>query len=436
MEPSLDTAEWLRSPVGAAKECLPAHSEVELAPYYGKRRKLLLRHTSYLIGSGEHCDIRIDDPFVSTEHAKLRLDERLGYRVEDLGSRNGIWLNGLRIESALLPRQGNLRLGRSRLAWKEKSETEILVNERLIAVSASMRELVRSLRSAAESRLPILLLGETGTGKDVLARLIHEWSGFSGGKFVPLNAAQAEGSLVDSELFGHKKGAYTGSESHRTGALLSAHRGTLFLDEIGDLPLGTQLKLLRALETGEVKALGADSAETSDFRLVSATSRDLAKSLSAGDFRLDFYYRIAGFIARVPPLRERPEDILALTHWALAPLGLAATKEAEAKLLSALWPGNVRELLSALERAALEAKCAGSQAVEAEFLALDTDIAPRAEEESVRTLDEVEKRAIASAVERTGGSRLRAAKELGIARSTLFAKMKKYGIRGYCATKL
>jgi len=203
----------------------------------------------------------------------------------------------------------------------------------------------------------------------------------------------------------------------------------LFLDEVADIPASAQTKLLRALEAGEVKPLGCDRGERVDFRLVSATSQDINQSISEGKFRLDLYYRLAGFVVHVPPLRERPLDILAIAANFLESTGLELDKESKGRLLSYRWPGNVRELRSCLGRALVLARAEGmTKLMPAHFIGMDREVCEEKKFKS-QTLEEVERRCIQVSLERNGWSRGIAAKELGIARSTLFEKMRKYEIK-------
>lgn len=428
---ALDSSKWLKSPVTENADRLHAMQEVVLRPYYGKKKKLRLIRTSYILGSDASCDICINDPFISPKHAQLRMRKGSeGFEILDLGSKNGTYLNGIRIEQAPLPANGSLRLGRSSFSWNENAENELESPDWIFA-DPFMQATVKRLREVASTKLSVLLLGETGTGKEILARLLHQWSDRSNSPYVIINGSHAAGSLADSELFGHKKGAYTGSEQARVGALRSADGGTLFLDEVADIPPTAQVKLLRALESGEVKALGSDKAENSDFRLVSATSQDIESKIQEGSFRLDLYYRIAGITVHVPALRERPQDILAISKKVLQARGYELDRECEGKLLSYSWPGNVRELRAVLERAMISAvkdKCAIILPNHLEgidrggFFMKKSVYVPR-------TLLEMERDCIRESLERNGWSRSIAAKELGIARSTLFDKMRKFKIR-------
>lgn len=428
MEQNLE-ATWLKSPVSEKLEWLKPMREIVMEPYHGHRKRLKVFRTRYLIGSEQDCDIRINDPFVSPRHAELVLEDGAdGYEVRDLGSRNGVFLNGVRVKSAPLPKQGLLRFGRSNLVWKD-SENSLESNDGWIVADPFMRETVDRLKRMAKSNLAVLLLGETGTGKEFLARLLHNHSQRESGPYVTVNGALTGGALAESELFGHKKGAFTGAETPRLGSLRSAHGGTLFLDEVADIPASAQTKLLRALEAGEVKPLGSDKAERVDFRLVAATSQDIDQSINEGKFRLDLYYRLAGFVIHVPPLRERPLDILAIATSFLESTGLELDKESEGKLLSYRWPGNVRELRSCLGRALVLARAEGmTRVMPAHFIGMDREICEQKKFKS-QTLEEVERRCIQMSLERNGWSRGIAAKELGIARSTLFEKMRKYEIK-------
>lgn len=422
-------AEWLKSPVSERSDRLRPMADVSIEPYHGGRRRQRWIRLSYVIGSADECDIRLDDPFVSPRHAEITVGSDGGYRVRDLDSRNGVFLNGVRVAAAPLARQGVLRMGRSAIAWRGEGE-DAPITEDWVAVEEGSRQLLGELRDAARSPLPVLLLGETGTGKDLLARLLHRWSPRARAPYVAVNGGCMGGTLAESELFGHRRGAYTGAEQARLGALRSAHGGTLFLDEVADIPLPSQVKLLRAFESGEVKALGADQPERADFRLVSATSQNLDERLSSGQFRPDLYFRIAGFVLRVPPLRERPGDILAIAGRWLAAAGMELEGEAEGRLLSYRWPGNVRELKSVVDRAIVAARAEGcAKVMPRHLVGLQAGAMPAPMPARGQTLEQMERECILASLERNGWARLVVAEELGIARSTLFEKMKRYGLR-------
>jgi len=408
--------------------------ELWLKPYSGKRRQITVFRTQITLGNGSGCDIQLNDPYVSPTHAELRLEAGgHGYAVHDLSSRNGVFLNGVRVKVAPLPSSGSLRLGRSVFSWGETDSDIEILDGGLVIADPSMRALVESVKRIAASNLPVLLLGETGTGKDVIAKMLHHWGSSSSGPFVPVNGALTGGTLAESELFGHRKGAFTGAEIPRLGALRSANGGTLFLDEVADVPSLTQVKLLRALESGEVKALGSDLCDRSDFRLVTATSRNIDRKIREGSFRNDLYYRIAGFVIHVPPLRERPKDISAIALRLAHDRKMELDSETERLLLQYPWPGNVRELRACVERAVVSARAGGVSCLLPEHLVgMEKNVSstPVDGEWTPRTLEEIERESMAATLKRHGWSRTQAAKELGIARSTLWEKMKRYGLQG------
>ena len=425
------SSKWLKSPLSEKSLRLRSSAHLVVRPYFGVKKKLQLIKTHYLIGSGPECDIVLNDPFICPKHAELKLGTD-GYFIQDLDSKNGVFVNGVKVAAAPLYANGSLRLGRSHIFWSLENDDADLDSKQWVFADPFMLETIKRLRQIAKSNLSVLLLGETGTGKEILAQMLHCWSNRANSPLITLNGALTGGSLVESELFGHKKGAYTGSDTTRQGALKSANGGTLFLDEIADVSLTTQVKLLRALENGEVKSLGSDSTETVDFRLVSATSQNIEMKIQEGGFRLDLYYRVAGYVVHIPPLRDRPRDILAIAHKILADKDFELDEECHGRLLSYPWPGNVRELRASLERAMVMARNENSNRIlpqHFEGLERNRIFAPAPSGTITRTLIEIEMDAIRESLIRNGWSRGISAKELGIARSTLFEKMKRFKIR-------
>lgn len=303
---------------------------------------------------------------------------------------------------------------------------ELALPEDVVAASPLMREACRDLRRVAETDAAVLLTGETGSGKEVFARLLHRWSKRSAGPLVAVNMAAMPESLVESELFGHARGAFTGAAAAAIGSLRAADGGTLFCDEIGELPTAIQPKLLRALATHRFTPLGSAREEGSDFRLVSATNRELETEIAAGRFRQDLYYRIAVVTIEVPPLRERPEDILPLAKQFLAREGGKRLSPAAASLLQRHdWPGNVRELQNAMLRAAI---LAPGDVVLPENLPPGLAVTPDrpAPPPDPASLAEIEERAILAMLERTDGNRSEAARRLGISRRKLVYRLKEW----------
>src|SRR4051812_2451480 len=311
----------------------------------------------------------------------------------------------------------------------------------LVTRDPALAPALELLRRAAPSPLPVMILGESGTGKELAARAVHDLSARSRGPFVPLNCGAISRELAEAELFGHEKGSFTGAIASAPGAFGAADGGTLFLDEIGDLPPPLQVKLLRALEAGEVKPVGAARPRAIDVRVICATHQDLRARLRDGTFREDLFYRLRGVTVELPPLRARPNDILPLAEHFLPPRRVFAP-DARAKLLSHRWPGNVRELRHVVQLAALLSE---SPIVRAHSIHFDEGTpawqpmvcegaAPSLPDTAVdlrgRTLNELEEMAIRSSVARHAGNRRAVSRELGIARSSLLRKLDALGLRG------
>lgn len=282
-------------------------------------------------------------------------------------------------------------------------------------------------RKAAATSLPVLLTGETGVGKEVLARSIHRWSPVHGGPFVPVNCSALPAALAESELFGHLRGAFTSAARSRLGACLLARGGTLFLDEVADLAPETQPKLLRFLENGEVRPVGSDHVQASSARILCATHKPLARLVEQGLFREDLYFRLTSVIIEIPPLRERPEDLASLMDLFALRQRKILSPGARRLLGRHAWSGNVRELKQAIQRAAAFS--------EAEVLD-ESDFALRGQTLRTREVLEVpsldfrivQQAVMKKALERSGGHRERAAKMMGIARSTFFELLRRYDV--------
>jgi DNA-binding NtrC family response regulator len=301
----------------------------------------------------------------------------------------------------------------------------------MLGRSPALERLRSELARAAPTGLPILLLGESGTGKELAAESIHASSGRRG-KLVPVNCGALSPDVVESTLFGHERGAFTGADARKTGLFEEAAGGTLFLDEIGELPRDLQPKLLRALETGRIRPVGAAGERAVHVRIVAATHRDLAAAVDDGAFRLDLYHRLSAIELRVPPLRERAEDIPLLARHFLDATGVGGpgrsfTPEGVAAMARHPWPGNVRELRNAVTRAAH----LGGAAIAPEDLFPRRHRAPGSPPPS-RTpmrLEELQRRAIVDALRDSGGNLRGAARTLGVAHSTLHDRVRRWGLR-------
>jgi len=300
-----------------------------------------------------------------------------------------------------------------------------------------MQEVYTRIEEAAAGRIPVLIVGETGTGKELAARAVHSVGPRSHGPFVPINCAAIPRELMEEELFGHVRGAFTGAAGDRAGAFERANGGTIFLDEVGELPPELQSKLLRVLEDGVVQRLGG-GAVTSDFRVVAATNSDLAEAISERRFRQDLYYRLAVLQIRLPPLRDRAGDLPELVGHFLesaeqqtgVPGAARISFEADAlrRLAAHGWPGNVRELRNLVFRSVLNARrgTVGIEAINA--LLADLGTPETAASAATGNLQQVEQEVIRKALQDCRGQRRAAARRLGIAESTLYEKINRYGL--------
>ena len=297
-----------------------------------------------------------------------------------------------------------------------------------LTVDPRLRRSLAAVRSLAPQDLNILILGESGTGKELVAQAVHQDSGRKG-PFVPVNCSAFPGDLIEGELFGHAKGAYTGADRERVGLFEYAHRGTLFLDEIGDMPVKAQARLLRALENGEVRRLGENTSRTVDVRIVAATHRHLMEMVGEGQFRLDLYYRLAGYVVELPPVRERgPDAKLLIDHFVarfnrLQKKSVTLSPELRHELSLHSWPGNVREIRMVVQR--LVSLATSGSIVRTLPFALEGAPRPRSLPELLET---EEKKRILEALRAHNWNKARAANTLGTNRTTLIGKMKRMGI--------
>jgi DNA-binding NtrC family response regulator len=413
-------------------------------------QEVALPAAGVVVGADPACDVVLRDPSVSRRHATI-VPTRGGFQVKDLSSRNGTWVDDVSVGEATVASGCVVRLGTTLL--------QLLPDEQPLALppsasssfgelrgsSLAMRTVFSLLERASESDAPILLLGESGTGKELAARAVHQSSPRADGPFVVFDCGAATESLIESELFGHKRGAFTGAHAERIGAFAAAHKGTLFLDEIGDLPLGLQPKLLRLLERGEVTPLGSRKTERYDVRFIAATHRDLWSEVGRGTFRGDLYYRLAVVEAHMPPLRKRASDIEELVRHFLRAAGAnddgVSGSPALQRLVGHAWPGNVRELRNVIARAVALAP-RGARFADMPIL-LRQDRAVEGEEpldvSRVRAdvpyleakaalLAAFDRAYVTDALQRSGGNIAQAARIAGLERKHLYKVLERAGV--------
>jgi DNA-binding NtrC family response regulator len=399
-----------------------------------------------VVGAHKSCDLVLADARVSSRHLEIRVAAE-GVHVRDLGSTNGTVWQGARVREAVVPSGAVLELGQTRIKLEAQNRMRLPPSERrafggLVGKSLAMREVFAVLELASPTDATILLEGESGTGKEVAARAIHDHSKRAGGPFVVVDGGALAPELAESQLFGHKKGSFTGAVADRPGAFVEATGGTLFLDEVGELPLNVQPKLLRALEQRVVTPLGSDRPVNVDVRIVAATHRDLEAMVAAGSFRFDLFHRLAVVHVAIPPLRDRLEDLEELVEHFYRTRGERVAGiggENLERLRRHPWPGNVRELRNVLERA-----WALSASSSSDFAALNLWLAPRAEvaeddaldahlpfkEAKERWIEGFERRYLAAVYARFGGNITRAAEHAGINRRHFRELLKKHGLHG------
>jgi DNA-binding NtrC family response regulator len=325
------------------------------------------------------------------------------------------------------------RIGEKRRLEIENSELRSYIKgpvDNIVGASPSISRVKKLIGDLANSETPVLIRGESGTGKELVAKAIHTTSKRAEGPFIAINCAAIPESLLESELFGYERGAFTGASRKKLGHFQLANGGTLFLDEIGDLPGSLQSKLLRVIENHQITPLGGEKETDIDIRLISATHQPLEQDIRDGLFREDLYYRINVFPIELPPLRERREDIAALTRHLLSGLGRDpsdVSEEALRKLQMYDWPGNIRELRNVLERAVIvkpEGPVLGDDVI------LGTSSTASSDDEPVETLSlgEMEKQMIVKVLRLTSGNKSEAARLLGITRRALYGRIERYGL--------
>ncbi len=427
--------------------------EVISGPNQGEKATFGVRRVGF--GTSPDNEFVLDDPAVSRFHGSIEVSDK-GYTLVDADSKNGTLVNGIRIGQIFLDNNTTFRVGDSELKFSTSEESvEVHFSGRdrfgnMLGTSLKMREIFAMLERVAPTDATVLIEGESGTGKELVAEGIHEHSARKGKPFIVVDCSAIARELIESELFGHVRGAFTGATGERKGAFAAAHGGTLFLDELGELPLDLQPKLLRALEKREVKPVGSNDTIKADVRIVAATNRNLIHEVKEGNFREDLYYRFAVIRVALPPLRERTSDIgMLVDHFLKLAAKMAGREDIDIsyktmeKLKRHAWPGNVRELKNFVERAVLltqgaeiETKFLGVNALRTESkadpelgvkpmaqLAIDEDMPFK--DAKNRLIEEFEVAYWSSLLERTSGNVSKAARIAGVHRKSVEYILKK-----------
>jgi DNA-binding NtrC family response regulator len=412
---------------------------VTAGPAKGKSWNAVGEHCA--IGSHPSNDLVIDDATVSRFHCELAIAGS-AVRVRDLGSRNGTFGGSIALADAMVTGGTVLVLGDSQVRIDVATEqTELAASERsafgsLVGESAIMREVFSQLEKIAASEATVLIEGETGTGKEGVADAIHDASARAKGPFIVVDCSAIPANLLESELFGHEAGAFTGATQRRIGAFEQASGGTLFLDEIGELPAELQPKFLRALESREIRRVGSSTQIRCDVRIIAATNRDLRSEVNRGTFRADLYYRLAVVRLALPPLRDRSGDIPLLARHLLGKIGASAQTIDEltvpdylAALAAAPWPGNVRELRNHLEQCAVFGERRLPNAPASAHPAREIDLQASYEIARRQAIDHFERTYLATLLERHGGNVAAAARAAGVNRAYLYRMLGRHGLR-------
>ncbi len=432
----------------------------------------------YVLGRARVADIPVEDASVSRAHARLTVDES-GASIEDLGSSNGTRIGGVRLVSgqiAACPAGSVIELGSATVVLQRGlgSGQSLLPNSTpsrtparpvRVVLDPMMKQLYAMLERVAPTTLNILVLGETGVGKEVFARAVHDYSLRSSAPLLEINVAALSPSTLEAELFGYEKGAFTGAAVAKPGLFESADGGTVFLDEVGDMPLETQVKILRVLESGETLRIGSLRPRRVDVRIVSATNRDLTAAIAGGEFRPDLYFRLNGITFTIPPLRARIAEIAPFARMfaerAAVKLGRPVPSlgpEIMRMLEAREWPGNVRELRNVIERAVVLSGAAEGRELRDEHFppdmvvtspmsqrAVPVDVAFDKEPPTGRfgllsgspeggsrdlasELRDIERKRIVEALAATRGNQSQAARDLGVSRAVLLNRMKVFGL--------
>ncbi|MBI2059843.1 MAG: sigma 54-interacting transcriptional regulator [Nitrospirae bacterium] len=403
-----------------------------------KGRKFVSDRDQIRIGSAPDNQLVLADDTISRHHAEIRLDPK-GFLVRDLGSTNGTFVNGVQVNEAYVPAHSTLTIGATHFTFEPlKDRVEVDISEKtvfgeLVGISVLLRRSFALLEKVAGKDVTVLIEGETGTGKDLAARAIHQSGPRKSGPFVVFDGGSVPKNLAESELFGHVRGSFTGAHSDKIGAVEQAHRGTLFLDEIGELDLELQPKLLRALEQREVKKVGSTTMAHVDVRFIAATNKNLEEEVEKNRFRKDLFYRLNTIRITMPPLRERREDVPVLIDKFLkefnAPPDYRLPPEAVPLFQSYSWPGNVRELRNTVQKMLVFSDPREALTPREEAPAGEVDLSVPFKEAKHEVLVQFERRYLSQLLSEKGYNVSESARSAGIDRKYLERMVKKLNLK-------
>lgn len=409
----------------------------------------------FSIGSGKQNDLSLADSTISKRHCEISMDNDGQYTIKDLDSTNGTFVGGVRVNSAFLHPGAEFQIGKTKIIFcplQESHEIPLSANEsfgEMLGKSTTMRRIFKVAETYAPSEATVMITGETGTGKEILAEEIHKHSPRKDKPYIVIDCAAMSKDLVESELFGHVKGAFTGANADRKGAFENADGGTVFLDEIGDLSQDLQPKLLRVLEKREIKRVGDNKVRKIDVRIICATNRYLDREVNAGRFREDLYYRLSVVKIEIPPLRRRKDDIPMLVrkfvsdiHGDGAIKDLADLDENISLLKNHDWPGNVRELRNLVEAAfysqvrpinlstflGLSRIISGDEAAQKRSIESAYQTGKPFKDAKNCLIEDFERKYIVDLLERNNGNVSRSAREADLERAYLQRLIKKYNL--------
>ncbi|WP_413569537.1 sigma-54 interaction domain-containing protein [Bdellovibrio sp. HCB117] len=378
------------------------------------------------LGKDPQCQIQLTAEQISDRHARIEKKDS-HYIIRDLRSAVGTYVNDARVVEAVLQDGDIIRLGTLELIYREKEETQTVFP--LSSRNEVWNDELKTLGNVAKTEFPVLVLGPSGTGKDVIAQALHDTSDRHRGPFVSVNCSALSETLIESELFGHVKGSFTGAINDRKGAFEAARAGTLFLDEIGDLSYSLQAKLLRALENNEIRPVGADRNIKTDVRIIAATHQNLSEKIREGAFRSDLYFRLNVIAVNPPALQFRMEDFEELLYNFARKMRVRFSFGAIARLKKHSWPGNIRELKNLVSRAAALYPREHITENHIEKL-LDRTLLEPTEKvvNDIPVIKEIEKQMIIKRLTANRGNQRRTAQDLGMPKSTLHDRLKYYNI--------